>query len=297
MLARRFKVNAKTLSKALTDLAAEGLLERNIGLGTFVRDASMSRPVQKVLILHDPDQAGCPVIAALQASGEIEVQTHDELDDLPPSLVNPHRSIIICSQSIGEDVLRDLVVRGKTVITLDRDGASYATHSVMIDRAGAVCALARQMLRGGHSDVMLVGASRPIGLHEEARASLPSDLSLRVGGLNEVRDVLTQGVTGLICTSAMVARAAMEICRVEGIAVPQAVSIAAVGRLDDEAPCSGQFVPTQHVADAVRHLLQDGNPHRPICLWLSGEFVDRQTVAPVASPSLTRPPLQYAWQP
>src|SRR5688572_21196675 len=36
-LARRFSVNAKTLSKALTDLAAEGVLERSIGRGTFVR--------------------------------------------------------------------------------------------------------------------------------------------------------------------------------------------------------------------------------------------------------------------
>src|SRR5271155_3813347 len=36
-LARRFRVNAKTLSKALTDLAAEGLLHRSIGRGTFVR--------------------------------------------------------------------------------------------------------------------------------------------------------------------------------------------------------------------------------------------------------------------
>src|SRR5215813_13268481 len=36
-LSLRFRVNAKTLSKALTDLAAEGLLERSIGRGTFVR--------------------------------------------------------------------------------------------------------------------------------------------------------------------------------------------------------------------------------------------------------------------
>src|ERR1051325_7279527 len=36
-LARRFKANPKTLSKALTDLAAEGLLERSIGRGTYVR--------------------------------------------------------------------------------------------------------------------------------------------------------------------------------------------------------------------------------------------------------------------
>src|ERR1700733_5769947 len=36
-LAKRFHVNAKTLSKALTDLAAEGLLDRSIGRGTFVK--------------------------------------------------------------------------------------------------------------------------------------------------------------------------------------------------------------------------------------------------------------------
>src|SRR6476661_4519213 len=37
-LARRFHVNAKTLSKALTDLAAEGLLDRSIGRGTYVKE-------------------------------------------------------------------------------------------------------------------------------------------------------------------------------------------------------------------------------------------------------------------
>lgn len=296
VLARRFKVNAKTLSKALTDLAAEGLLERNIGLGTFVRGASMSRPAHKVLILHDPEQARCPVIAALEETGEIEVQTHDDLDDLPPSLINPHRSIVICSNRIGDDVLRDLVVRGKTVITLERTSASYATHSVVIDRVGAVCALARQLMNSGHNDLMLVGASRPIQLHEEARAALPSSLSLRIGTLDEVSDVIAQGVTGFICTSVSVASALIETCRSAGVAIPQTVSVCAVGRLDDETPCSGNFVPVQKVAEAIRHLLQDATQHRPIGLWLSGEFVDRQTMTPVSAPSLTRPPVQYAWQ-
>ncbi len=45
-LAKQFQVNAKTLSKALTDLAAEGLLDRTVGRGTFVRqgDASTRDP-------------------------------------------------------------------------------------------------------------------------------------------------------------------------------------------------------------------------------------------------------------
>src|SRR3982751_3902715 len=39
-LAKRFHVNAKTLSKALTDLAAEGVLDRSIGRGTFVKGSA-----------------------------------------------------------------------------------------------------------------------------------------------------------------------------------------------------------------------------------------------------------------
>src|SRR5579862_682960 len=39
-LAKRFHVNAKTLSKALTDLAAEGVLDRSIGRGTYVKGSA-----------------------------------------------------------------------------------------------------------------------------------------------------------------------------------------------------------------------------------------------------------------
>src|SRR2546428_1153143 len=59
-LARRFHVNAKTLSKALTDLAAEGLLHRSIGRGTYVRPAGGAAPADleappgRWLILCDP---------------------------------------------------------------------------------------------------------------------------------------------------------------------------------------------------------------------------------------------------
>src|SRR3954468_8199603 len=54
-LAKRFNVNAKTLSKALTDLAAEGLLDRSIGRGTFVK-GSAPEPAKagRWLILCDP---------------------------------------------------------------------------------------------------------------------------------------------------------------------------------------------------------------------------------------------------
>src|SRR5687767_9004469 len=62
-LAKRFHVNAKTLSKALTDLAAEGLLDRSIGRGTYVKGATPApaAPARWLVLCdgtHSPAEAG-----------------------------------------------------------------------------------------------------------------------------------------------------------------------------------------------------------------------------------------------
>src|SRR5215218_11509963 len=55
-LAKRFHVNAKTLSKALTDLAAEGLLDRSIGRGTYVKGSAPApaAPGRWLVLCDDP---------------------------------------------------------------------------------------------------------------------------------------------------------------------------------------------------------------------------------------------------
>src|SRR5438093_8413157 len=69
-LARRFHVNAKTLSKALTDLAAEGLLDRSIGRGTYVKGKEMQNLPSTVndrwLVICDEDQISSGVIEHLK---------------------------------------------------------------------------------------------------------------------------------------------------------------------------------------------------------------------------------------
>src|SRR2546430_14008438 len=69
-LSRRFKGNAKTLSKALTDLAAEGLLERSIGRGTFVRGQQNQGQASegKWLNVCDADQNPSPGVQAVSAT-------------------------------------------------------------------------------------------------------------------------------------------------------------------------------------------------------------------------------------
>src|SRR6266516_2031753 len=88
-LSRRFRVNAKTLSKALTDLAAEGVLERSIGRGTFVKGAAdaASPSAERWLLLCDPDHVHSPVVQAVQqANPQVQIATSTEA--MRPSFIN-----------------------------------------------------------------------------------------------------------------------------------------------------------------------------------------------------------------
>lgn len=285
VLARRFKVNAKTLSKALTDLAAEGLLERNIGLGTFVRGSSVpARSAQRCLVLHDPGQSNCPVLRALTDEGDVQIQLQQVGDDLPPSLINPFRSVLVCSRSISDEILKDLVVRGKNVIQLDRAVASMTTHAVMIDRLTAIADLARRLMRAGHHDLMLIGADRPTDLQKELVSLLPASISLRSGVIEDVRMAIDHKVSGLICTSVETAAYVMAMLIGMGIDVPRQISVVGTGRIDQqEIPCSGQYVGLEEVVQAVRQILSGAAPHRPVTLWLSGQFMEARTISPVES--------------
>src|SRR3978361_19488 len=73
-LAKRFHVNAKTLSKALTHLAAEGILGRSIGRGTSVKGhAPVAASAKRWLLVCNADQVGWEVIQLLRAA-------HPDLD-------------------------------------------------------------------------------------------------------------------------------------------------------------------------------------------------------------------------
>src|SRR5215213_3879422 len=79
-LAKRFHVNAKTLSKALTDLAAEGLLDRSIGRGTYVKGSAPATSADgRWLVVCDAGKAGnaepCMVEHLRQANPQVEVVT------------------------------------------------------------------------------------------------------------------------------------------------------------------------------------------------------------------------------
>src|SRR3954471_19945432 len=118
-LARRFNVNAKTLSKALTDLAAEGLLDRSIGRGTYVRtsDPSSAAKATNCLIVCEADQAQSTLVRLFRAANPDAAIVH-EVASLRPSFLKQFDVVVDFGRATPDRFLRDLVVRNVHVIAV-----------------------------------------------------------------------------------------------------------------------------------------------------------------------------------
>src|SRR5947207_6853517 len=152
-LSRRFRVNAKTLSKALTDLAAEGLLERSIGRGTFVRGQQANSPApmqEKWLLICDADQLHSPVVQAISQSNPA-AQIATDVSSMRPSFINQFKAVIDFAANTPDAFLRSLIVRNITLVAVGREPRTYSSHAVLVDRPLATSLLARDMMLGGHS--------------------------------------------------------------------------------------------------------------------------------------------------
>ena len=275
-LARQFNVNAKTLSKALTDLAAEGVLERNIGLGTFVRDGTSAAPAAKILLLSDASY-GNSLTEALSARG-LDVHGHVADGDLAPSLLAPFDLVLIASTSIGEEIVRDLIVRGKNVLSLDRLSKPYSSHALLPHHTLAATQAAKDLVTLGHRRLLLVPEDlSDTDSHRAVTEAIPHAEVRPVSAL-EAAIAAKDGYTGAICASRN-APAVLAACRAAGMVVPDAFSVIAYGRLTESASCCGHYVSDEHIADAVQDLLHAGLPHRPLTLWLAGERTHAGTTA------------------
>src|SRR5438128_893713 len=124
-LAKKFHVNAKTLSKALTDLAAEGLLDRSIGRGTFVKGSAPESGANgsssdRWLVICDEDQAGSPLVDRLKESHE-NLHIVSDTTALRPSFLNSIKAVIDLAAQTPDVFLRDLIVRNVAVVLVGRE--------------------------------------------------------------------------------------------------------------------------------------------------------------------------------
>src|SRR4051794_3462345 len=124
-LAKRFHVNAKTLSKALTDLAAEGVLDRSIGRGTYVKGSAPTPSAPgRWLVLCDSEAervSSCLLDELRRSNPEMQTIKSASVAGMRPSFLNAFGAVIDMAADTPETFLRDLVVRNLPVVVVNRE--------------------------------------------------------------------------------------------------------------------------------------------------------------------------------
>ena len=284
-LARRFHVNAKTLSKALTDLAAEGVLDRSIGRGTYVKGSAPAAPSQgRWLVLADMGHADSSLINSLRAANS-DLHVAVGLGEMRPSFLNQFSAVIDAGSDTPEPFLRDLVVRNMPVVAVNREPKTYSMHCVLMDVALGASRVGRDMMLAGHrrlAAVEPVGSTVLSSALRQTVTRFSPDATVDACTPGEVRNMIDAGVTAIVCgSSASAAQVRAELDRA-GIHVPSQVSVMAVGSTGDVPPCSGYFCSARQLADAVVGLLNEATGSRPATLWLAGAWHDLGTTGSTA---------------
>jgi hypothetical protein len=309
-LAKRFHVNAKTLSKALTDLAAEGLLDRSIGRGTYVKGTAPapSSPSRWLVLCDENDDAaiGCLLDRLRAARADVHVATSASVASMRPSFLNAFGAVVDVAGDTPETFLRDLAVRNLPVVAVNREPKTYSTHAVLVDLVLGAQRVARDLLCAGHRRLAAVEQPGSSSLgntlrhfarrYVDGQTVVESFSPAEVEAGPAVAAIGEGGFTAVVCDSVRTATRVRSALTKAGLDVPTQVSLAAVGCLCGgkmACPCSGYFVDYEPLADAVLKLLRDGPPPRPTTLWLVGEFINRDTVGPATVFNGTAPWLDF----
>lgn len=282
-LAKRFHVNAKTLSKALTDLAAEGLLDRSIGRGTYVKGSAPEatpKAKNKWLIIAGLHGSSPELIEALrQANPETEVWTGD-VNAIRPSQLAGVSSVVCLDPSTSPNFLRDMVVRNINVVAVGYVPKTYSTHCVLNDPSIGAAWLARELVLAGHHRFVVVERDRDNRVASSfhvAVSALARSATVDALDVPDTSALIGHGATAVVCDCPTTARHVQRMLEDRGIAIPSKLSVASVGMLTGEAPCSGFYTTVRQVAAAVTNLLRDP-PTRPSAVWLAGEMIHCGTI-------------------
>jgi hypothetical protein len=278
-LARRFFVNAKTLSKALTDLAAEGLLDRSIGRGTYVKGTAPEAAQRdgRWLLVCDVQREGWTVVRQIRAENPEVTVVHD-VAAVRPSFLRQFDAVIDFGRSTPEEFLRDLIVRNVPVVAIDREPDVYSMNVLGPDRAMAAAMLGRDLFALGHRDVVVVETMprSPVSHAVKLAASrYAPGASVRICEMEEVGSSIN-GATAVLCDCPMAA--AQVRARLN-----DGMSVCAVGCCEEDVTVSGYYAQQSSLAQATLELLRGPAVagQRPAAVWLATRFVDRGTMGAV----------------
>lgn len=283
-LVRRFHVNAKTLSKALTDLAAEGLLERSIGRGTYVTgNAPKGAAGKHLLVICNADQVDWDIVQLLRkAESGLEVLT--DVTSVRPSFLNQFDAVIDLAPETPDSFIRDLVVRNIPVVVVGKEPRTYSTHSVTFDGQLGVSIVARDLLLGGHRRLAAIEPRQCTVVARSLRQSAARyapDTTVEAGFAEDAVSMVQHGITAIVCQNVELAQQVKNHLENAGIEIPQRVSLVAVGSTSGEHTVSGYFTSRTEKVAAILQLLSQQNS-RPSAIWLAGQFVDCGTMTPLS---------------
>jgi DNA-binding transcriptional regulator YhcF (GntR family) len=274
-LARRFDANPKTLSKALTDLAGEGLLDRSIGRGTYLRGSGPEPQTDdRWLILATPAQAQSSIVELLQQRNpRAEIATTSVLR---PTFISQFNAVIDLDGSAPESFYRDLLVRGIPVLLMDREPSGQKAHAVVLDYRHAASCLARDLFLAGHRRVLVVGAAdSTVQSVRMAAGRYSPHAAVQAAAIDDSGAILNSGSTAILCEGESAIRRVRELSGT----YPQLArtSISAVAVLSGDPICSGIFIQCAQLVDAGVELIRSST-HRPSVEWLTGTYCERGTI-------------------
>jgi DNA-binding transcriptional regulator YhcF (GntR family) len=286
-LSRRFRVNAKTLSKALTDLAAEGLLERSIGRGTYVAGQAPESPAQtRWLIVCDPAVSDPLVAELLRINGESRCIAPAEI--VRPSLLSQCSVAINCSDATPDNFYREMMVRGIPVIETCRISPSFATHAALMDKSLAAYHLARGLLLTGHTHIAVMESPDSTALLDAVKPAIArynTTATFLPAAPDQLDELISQGVTAAICDGNARAQQVRQLLEQRRL-FPGCgeMSLCAIGTMAADTCCNGYYLEPATHATTVADLTRDLQPHRLSILWLNGVYIDRGTISTPGAP-------------
>jgi Bacterial regulatory proteins, gntR family len=319
-LARRFHVNAKTLSKALTDLAAEGLLHRTVGRGTFVRQTiDPSVPTVSavesldILVVAPADETSHQLVDAfVRRSGELtalaaspdQIGTDqprigltivDDLRALRPSFLSKFSAFVDIGSVTPEAILRDVLLRGLKVILIDRLPRPFVCHAVLFEHVLPAVFLLKRLVGLGHHQITLAFSEHNTEALDSIRwtaSTIMPSLQLNVvpvGSVSPEQVIAGNLKSAIIFDDFLNASAFNRALADAGVQVPDQISVGSVGLGCTAAPegdttpdreVSGYAVRPGQVVDAIIELAKTPMPVRPLPVWLVSTFCDRGTIGP-----------------
>jgi hypothetical protein len=282
-LARRFHVNAKTLSKALTDLAAEGLLHRSVGRGTFVKGSEIeNRAAGRWLLITDGSTNRSVVEHLRGLSGGVEICS--DTASVRPSFLNQFSAVIDLAERTPDAFVRDLLIRSIPFISAACESRGYSTNAVVLDAALGAALLTRDLVLGGHRRFLVIedqATTTIAGAIRTTASRYCNDFCVDICSASNLSLAIDSGATACICDSVRGAIQTLQNLNHAGVDIPQTMSVAAIGWADNDYPCTGYFAdPADHAA-AIAEILRNNQPSRPASLWLAGRLIDCGTTASI----------------